>query len=405
MSFSAVLKRGANSLSLSVSADWQPPSLAGEVVILGGSGPADPVLASERIGVPATMTVPLVFSAASQSALVEDVAEVNDFLRGGPGLTLEVTFEGSSTASTWSVIHAQPVQPSFANWAQLACWVAADLVLTVVPFTLGSAVTLHDEASLTTPGYVSLSAMDGVYRAPLTIAVSSVTAADLGVLYVAYDPDGYSSHLQDAKDLTWGTGATEYADAAARVDNAVKIASTTAVSADLVVTDYPAGRYLLLARVKANGGATGTISVDVTEGTEGEIEFDNSSWAIVELGTCYLPSRAVKGSADATITVSVASSSDLSGEEACIDWLCPVPVGHGFFCWAPSSGTATTVERDPSDGTTYVDDEADEGDVTGCSIMALGGQLLVISQNADGDERTQSTTVTVTYTPRHGWMR
>lgn len=207
----------------------------------------------------------------------------------------------------------------------------------------------------------------------------------------------------DAKNLTWSSG-TSTADAAARVDNAMKFNSATAATAAWETKDLPAGPYLLLARVKAaNASYAGTITTDFTTA---DVSIARASWHIVELGRCWLPTRQVRGTATASLTISVAAKDGTSGHESWCDGLGAVPLGNGMWCRHPSTATedVTKVSRDPDLGITYVDDIANEQDSNGGTLAALRGGLFIVSENAEGDERTHPVKVTVTATPREGWL-
>jgi hypothetical protein len=402
MAVTALLRRGASTQSLTLTDELAPPDLNAEATVIGGTGTTDPRLVRETLGSPVQMQLPIYLSGATHADLQAAVDAVDTFLRGGE-CTLEITFNGASDATIWDVYHAQPVQPQLAHESQLKYWVQTTLKLTVSPFVRKAAVTLHDEAAVTAPGVLSLSAMTGIYRAPLTITAAA-TSADTHGLYLAVDSTSHGTFLSDAADLTWGAGATDTSDSDARSGTGVYVASVTAVTAAIDTSGYPEGPYLILARVKVRNSKTGYIATDYTDGV---VTFTRGSWHIVELGTCYLPTRNVTGTTAADLVVSVYGSSASAGDEACIDWVYPVPLGDGMFSWHPATATvdATTIVRDAATGRTYVDGVANEQHVTGTTLMALGGNLLVIAEEAAGTDPTQALDVTVTYEPRFAWMR
>jgi hypothetical protein len=285
----------------------------------------------------------------------------------------------------------------------LAHWVETELTLAVSPFVERAAVALYDAESVTAPCSLDLSAMTGNYRAPISIECDA-TSSDTHSLYLALDPTSFDSYLSDAVDLTWDAGATDTEDADARTGDGVYVGSVTAVTASIDTASYPEGPYLLLARVKVLNGETGYVTTDYTSDV---IEFTRATWHTVELGRCYLPTRTVRASAAANLTVSVYGSSDTAGDEACIDWVYALPLGDGMFSWHPATATtdATAIGRDAATGMTYIDDVADEENVTGTSLMALGGTLLVVAEAAAGTDPEQALDVTVEYEPRFGWMR
>jgi hypothetical protein len=402
MAFSAILRRDATTVTLSVAGVIEPPKLDAGVSVVGGTGTTDPQLVRETLGSPVVMNVPIRLSASDHAGLITAVDDLDEFLRAGE-CTLEVTASSASAATIWTVHHAQPLQMPFSFLADVAHEQKFMLQLLVSPFVRKAAVTLHDEAAVTAPGVLSLSAMTGIYRAPLTITAAA-TSADTHGLYLAVDSTSHGTFLTDAADLTWGSGATDTSDVDARSGTGVYVKSLTAVTAAIDTSGYPEGPYLILARVKVRNSKTGYISTDYTDGV---VTFTRGSWHIVELGTCYLPTRNVTGTTAADLVVSVYGSSASTGDEACIDWVYPVPLGDGMFSWHPATDTvdATTIVRDAATGRTYVDGVANEQHVTGTTLMALGGNLLVIAEEAAGTDPTQALDVTVTYEPRFAWMR
>lgn len=400
--FSAVLKRGATSYVLTVIEEFVPASLAADVSIVGGTGTADPRLVRETVGKTTEMTIPLLLAESSQEDLVAEVDALNAFLRLG-ACTLEITFTDATAATVWKVHYGQAVQPLFSRSADIAHYGNAALELVVSPFIVEASVTLYDAEPVTAPCSLDLSAMTGNFKAPLTVDCDA-TSSDTHSLYLALDPTSFDSYLSDAVDLTWDAGATDTEDADARTGDGVYVGSVTAVTASIDTASYPEGPYLLLARVKVLNGETGYVTTDYTTDV---IEFTRATWHTVELGRCYLPTRKVRGSAAANLVVSVYGSSASAGDEACIDWVYALPLGDGAFIYHPASDTedATTIGRDAATGITYIDDVADEENVTGVTLMALGGTLLIVAEDAGGDDPEQALDVTVEYEPRFGWMR
>ena len=403
MAFAALLRRGATTHALTIGDEFSPPSLAADVAIVGGSGTADPRLVTESMGGPSAMSLPLKFRYTTQPLLQAAIDALDAFLRLGE-CTLEITFTDAAAATIWTVYHAQPVQPAFTRHANNAHEVLQySLTLVVSPFNASAAVTLYSAEPVTAPDSLSLTAMTGNYRSPLTIEVGA-TAAATHSLYLALDASDFDAYLADAVDLTWGAGATATADGDARTGDAVYVGSLTAVTAPLDTAAYPEGPYLILARVKVLGGETGYVTTDFTDDV---ISFTRASWHIVELGTCYLPTRQVRGAAAANLTASVYGSSAAGGDEACIDWVYPLPLGGGMFAWHPETATtsATTILRDADTGRTYADDVANEQHVTGGTLTTLGGRLLIVSEAVAGTDPTHAVAVTVSHTPRFAWMR
>jgi len=408
--FAALLRRGATTHDLTISDEWSPPTLAAAASIIGGGGTMAPRLVRESLGTPVEMTLPIRIYADTQPAFQAAVDALDAYLRGGE-CSLEITFTDAAAATIWTVYHAQPVQPPFTRFANVSPGdgVRTALQLVVSPFVTSPEVTLHAAAAFTAPDSVSLAAMAGNYRSPLTIDVNA-TNADLHALYLAIDQSSYDAYLTNATDLTWGAGHTDYADGDAFSGTAVKVASVTNVSASIDTADLPAGPYLLLARVKVLSSETGTITTDYGVDPSGApvvVAFTRATWHIVELGRCYLPTRVVRGTAAANLIVSLRSSSATAGHEACVDWIYPLPLGDGMWSWHPATATTQcdALGRDADTATTYVDDVADEQHAGGNTLMALGGTLLIVSDGTDGDTPTHDGAITVVYTPRSAWMR
>lgn len=400
--FAALLRRGVTTYDLTVSDEFAAPDLAAEVAVVGGTGASAPRLVSESIGKPVTLSLPLLFLETTQALLQAEVEALDAYLRLGE-CTLEVTFTDATDATIWTVYHAQPLQPAFTRGADMTHWVKATLSLLVSPFVTTAEDVLYSAEAVTAPDSLTLNGMTGNYRAPLSI-VATKTSSDTHSLYLAVDASNYDNYLSDGKDLTWSGGETDTADSDARTGTAAYILSTTARTAPIDTAAYPEGPYLLLARVKALSSVTGYITTDYTDTV---ISFTRATWHIVELGTCYLPTRQVRGSATANLTVSVYGSLATTGKNVCLDWIYALPTGDGMFSWHPATDTidATTIERDAATARTYVDDIVDEQHATGNTLMALGGALLIVAEEAAGTDPTQALNMTVSYTPRYAWMR
>jgi len=400
--FSALLRRGATTYPLTAGSSFAFPNLEADISIVGGTGAAAPRLVSESMGTPTMLTVPIMIQEASQALMRAEVDAIDAYLRLGE-CTLEVTFTDAAAATIWTVYHAQPVQPPFTPSADLAHWVEASLTLVVSPFVTPASVTLHNAVAVTAPSSLDLSAMTGNYKSPLNIEYAA-TPTDVHSLYLAMDPTSLNAYLSDGKDLTWGAGETDTADAAARTGSAAYVRSLTPVAASIETSTYPEGPYLILARVKVKNGKTGYVTTDKTVDV---ISFTRATFHIVELGRCYLPSRKVRGGGSAPLVVSAYGSSASAGDECCVDWVYPLPIGNGVFSYHPDTATvdATSIGRDADSGITYVDNVANEQDVEGGTLMALGGTLLIVAESAAGTDPTHAANVTVTYEPRFGWMR
>jgi len=401
--FAALLRRGATTHALTIGDEFSPPSLNADVAIVGGSGAAAPRLVSESMGTPTAMSVPVKFRYTSQATLQAAIDALDAYLRLGE-CTLEVSFTDAAAATIWTVYHAQPVQPAFTRHANTSHEVLQySLSLVVSPFVQSATVTLHNAVAVTAPGSLDLSAMTGNYKSPLNIEYAA-TPTDVHSLYLAMDPTSFNAYRSDCVDLTWGAGETDTADAAARTGNAAYVRSLTPVAASIETSTYPEGPYLILARVKVKNGKIGYVKTDKTVDV---ISFTRATFHIVELGRCYLPSRKVRGGGSAPLVVSAYGSSASAGDECCVDWVYCLPVGNGMFSYHPASDTedATSVGRDADSGTTYVDNVADEENVTGTTLMGLGGRLLIVAESAAGTSATHAANVTVTHDSRWAWMR
>ena len=399
----ALLRRGATTYALTVTDALTLPSLEADVSIIGGTGTALPRLVVESMGAPTRLTVPIMLEKTSQPALQAEVDAIDAFLRLGE-CTLEITFTDAAAATIWTVYHAQPLQPPFTPSADLAYWVEASLTLVVSPFNASAAVTLYSAEPVTAPD--SLVA-DGHDR-QLPLAADHRGRRDRRGHALAV-PGPRRLRLRRLPRRRRGPHLGRGRDRHRRRGCAHRRRRLRGLPdrrrrRPLDTADYPEGPYLILARVKVLGGETGYVTTDFTDDV---ISFTRATWHTVELGTCYLPTRQVRGAAAANLTASVYGSSAAGGDEACIDWVYPLPLGGGMFAWHPETATvsATTILRDADTGRTYADDVANEQHVTGGTLTTLGGRLLIVSEAVAGTDPTHAVAVTVSHTPRFAWMR
>jgi len=266
----------------------------------------------------------------------------------------------------------------------------------VQPYAYGALDTIS-EADLETPGSVDLSGMTGEYPAALTVEVGPGTAmADMHSIWLALCADeSWAGYVVEATAVTgWDD---EVADAELGV-NVVRFAAADPADTGTVdVSDFPGSSYLVLARVKVTAGGSLVISHeygnDVTE------TLDHYQW--VSLGEVVLPTRKVRGAGTTTLSL----TADATTQAAYCHRLAFLPLRWGFCRYHDedsSSADISALRVEWED--IYVDDVVDYENILGGGLKCLGGQLIVLTEEAAGTALHQHADVDVTYNPRRNWL-
>lgn len=391
MIISAVL--GATELPLA--ADQQLPSLSWRGEYRAG-GRADMPRFSRQLP-PDNRILPL--ELVKEAADGEDTRDLDLWIEQVNGElavqnTLVIESDDGSVAS-FNTQPSDPLPPAAGPLFRFGLTYRGTAQIEVEPFALGATATISSP-DLESPGSVSLATLETVYPTPLTVTVAPTAGQpDFHALYLALAQEAFPWVVEATDVSGWDD---EVADATLGV-NVVRFAAGGSYDLGYVDTaGFPASAYLVLARVKADGG--GTIYLDSTYKSDPEVTDDASSWHWLPMGEVALPTRRVRGAAQALLDV---QGRAVTG--ACyVQRLAFLPLRWGFLSFHPEVGGVTAASLRAEWEDVYVDDVVDFESIMGGGLRATGGYLLVLAEEAAGDLAYYHADVTVQYRPRRNWM-
>ena len=266
----------------------------------------------------------------------------------------------------------------------------------VQPYAYGAEEELT-ETAWGTPASIDLSDMDGEYPAALTVTVDPADA----------QPDMHSVWLALCADETWDGFVVEaiavdgWDDEVADVGlgvNVVRFAAADPADVGTAdVTDFPSSSYLVLARVMVTAGGSLVISHEF--GNDATETLDHYQW--VSLGEVVLPTRKTRGAGTTTLSL----TGNATTQAAYCHRLAFLPLRWGFCRYHDEDTPAadiTTLRVEWED--VYVDDVVDYENILGGGLKCLGGQLIVLTEEAAGTAPQHAADVEVTYNPRRNWL-
>jgi hypothetical protein len=311
-----------------------------------------------------------------------------------PGVLVLTSSDGSS--ATFVTFPSDPLPPRADDMFAFGGEYIATLELRVEPFATKAAGTIT-EADLETPGSVDLSAMTGEYPTPTTVSVDpgASTAVDMHSVYLALCADAaWTGFVVEATSVAgWDD---EVADGGLGV-NVVRFADGAGADSGTVpVTDFPPSAYLVLARVKV---AAGTLTLD--SAYTDPVTSVETHWEWLPVGEVVLPTQRVRGAATCTLAL---TGSAVGGAGYC-HRLAFLPLRWGFLSYHNAGTPAadiTTLRAEWED--VYVDDVVDFENILGGGLKCLGGQLIVLTEEAAGTALHHHADVSVAYEPRRNWL-
>jgi hypothetical protein len=266
----------------------------------------------------------------------------------------------------------------------------------VQPYAYGATQEVNKTACAT-PTSVDLSGMVGEYPAPLTVTVEKADG----------QPDMHSVWLALCADETWDGFVVEAINVAGWDDhvadaglgvNVVRFAAAAPADVGTVdVTDFPPSSYLVLARVKVTAGGTLVIAHEYGDNVTETL----NHWQWVSLGEVVLPTRKTRGAGATTLSI----SADATTQAAYCHRLAFLPLRWGFCRYHDEDNPAadiTTLRAEWED--IFVDDVVDYACILGGGLKCLGGQLIVLTEEAAGTAVQHVADIQVTYNPRRNWL-
>ncbi len=206
---------------------------------------------------------------------------------------------------------------------------------------------------------------------------------------------------------TWVGGTC--ADAALDYEHATASVKNTGTSYAYFPIDtaaYADGSYLVVVRVAMEeSDDTGYLKLSTAAGDiTDEVAWDaatDGKWELVPIGVVHLPVLDTITGTAATLRVNMKCS---TAKYIAMDYVAFVPIDHGLFAYAPTSGDAALLKSEL--GKVYVDSIVTYSGVSGHGIKAHGnGTLVVLAEHASPNAATYAGTITVAYTARYELWR
>lgn len=369
-----------------------PPLVWASTFVPGGRGD---VPRQGRIIAPDVRTIPLdiIMEGEDTGDLDAAVSAINRELSKQNTLTLENDEGGLATFYTYP---SDPLPAPITDLYRHATTYRETMQVRVGPYAYGALDTI-EASDLETPGSVDLSGMLGEYPAAPAIEVTpGAGMADMHNVFLALcaDPE-WSGYLVEATAVSgWDD---HVADATLGVNVARFAAADPADTGTVDVSGFPPSSYLVLARVKVDSG--GTLVISHESGNDVTETLDHYQW--VSLGEVVLPSRKTRGAGVTTLSF----TADATTEAAYCQRLVFLPLRWGFCRYhdegTPSADIASLrVEWEDI----FVEDAVDYEHILGGGLKCLGGQLIVLTEEAAGTAPHHHANVDVTYNPRRNWL-
>ena len=265
-------------------------------------------------------------------ALVAQVNVGNSYVHTTPGATNPVVYRIVSASA-----------PSIDEYDSIAFWHKVSFTLTLAAQPAGALTTLYNAAATLLPASVALSALLGTNPPALDATIDDSSGNDMHSVWAALAPTALSDAkwLVDAAALTWTTMSSGGADAAMWFNHSRYTTSASYQSAILDTSQYPAGKYRLLARVKQAAGtgyvmdSQNAVAVAVTRTTP----------HLMVIGDLDLPVsdtyQAGTSSSAAYLALFVASDGT---NRIDINAFVLLPLEYGYFSWHHSTA-ATEIDQ------------------------------------------------------------
>jgi hypothetical protein len=342
-----------------------------------------------------TAAVEVRVTAASADALTVAVEALaaqlqigNSYVHTVPGVTYPVVYRIAS---------ASPL--SYDEYGGvLAFWMDCSFGLILAAQPAGALTTLYSAQHVDTPASVALSALLGTHPTSLDVTIDDDNGTDMHSVWCALAPTA----LSDAKwyvlasALTWttmssGTGATYWGNSNRYTTSA------TYQTAPLDTSQYPAGKYRLLARVRQEAG-TGYVK-DSQNDTA--VAITRTTPHLLVVGDLDLPVADTASGVAANLTISVKSD----GTNDCmLNALVLLPLDYGYFSWHHATDTTEIDQLDVGPTGIFMDGSCDlthfSGGILTPRVLAAHVGTLVATASPTGSDwpsnwtRTNGTDVT-----------
>ena len=268
---------------------------------------------------------------AAREALVAQLAVGNTYVHWTPGGTYPVVYrivgvEGVTTDEYQGVLAAAP-------------WSLVSFTLNLAGQPAGALTTLYSAQHVDTPASVALSALLGTNPTSLDVTIDDDAGTDMHSVWAALAPTALSDAkwLVDVYPMTWTTMSNGTTDAAMWFNRSRYTTSSSYQTTPLDTSQYPAGKYRLLARVKQAAGtgyikdSQNDVAVAVTKTTP----------HLLVVGDLDLPVSDTAAGSASNLTLSARSDGT---NRLDVNAFVLLPLNYGFFSWHPDTST-TEIDR------------------------------------------------------------
>lgn len=334
------------------------------------------------------------------------ITEITSFAAGAMLIQLVWRNSGHATVRTDVLVSRNSVGPALQSSGTYTCPATAVEALVYFAANQNSTLTAtmwdidlgREPRAL--PGIANLASQAGIAAAPYDFGFDALTH-QLDCFWAGRFPDpsaaigDFVTHMGAASwhDVS-GVGAATSNLAQWPDGLGTKMWRTSGECyTDIDVSDYPDGEYLVLVRIMASTGA------------DEYVKHAYCGWTLIpslvlqwlSLGTVTLPTARVRGSATASLRVSIKGAA--GPHYAAINCVAFLPVSFGGVIGWRRTGGLSALTLTLEDGILYADDVAALAEMMGGKIVGKGGCLVMIGDTLDPLPLTVGD-VTVKVTPR-----
>jgi hypothetical protein len=315
----------------------------------------------------------------------------NAYVRTWPGVTSPVAYIVAGVGGF-------TVEDEYngSNWTYFWQRISFTMILAGMP--AGALTVLYNAQHVDTPSSVALSTLLGTHPTSLDVTVDDDSGNDMHSVWCALTPTALSDTkwLVMASALTWttmssGTGATYWGNSNRYTT------SSSYQTAPLDTSQYPAGKYRLLARVCQEAG-TGYIKDSQNDAA---VAITRTTPHLLVLGDLDLPVYDTAPGIAANLILSVKSD----GTNDClVNAFVVLPLDYGYAAWHPASATTEIDQLDVGPSGIFMDGVTDstymQGGILTPKVLAEHCGTLVSPASPTGStwptswERTDETDVT-----------
>jgi len=291
--------------------------------------------------------------AIAMEALIAQLRQGNTYAHFQPGVTNPVVY--------WINSVSDFKQDEYISWA--VYWQRVAFTLTMVAAPQGALIAPYNATATLLPSSVSLAILLGTNPTPLDVTIDDSSGNDMHSVWCALAPTALSNtkwriYPTSAIFTTMsnGSGATYWNN------TNVSTTASTYQTGLIDTSQYPSGKYRLLARVAQIAGAgfikdsQNDLAAAITHTTP----------HLLVIGDLDLPTVDTAPGVSAPLTISVKSD----GTNACVlNALILLPLDYGYFSWHPTAATTEIDQLDVGPSGIFMDGICDMTYLQGSILM------------------------------------